>query len=358
MRGRLVVSVGGGRLAGGFALWHWLAIFFVAAGVLVWAGLTLARAGDEIATRTGLGGLFVGMLLMAAATSLPEIVTDVSAAIADAPDLAVGDLFGSSMANMAILAVIDLIARRKVWPAVGLGHARVASVAIALTALAVIGIVTPIGGAIGWVGLDTIGIAAAYVFAVAWVRRTRPHVPTSGPDLGELPVATGWTRSARGPRLFRNANARFGLATALILVSGPVVAVSGKGIADTSGLAQTFVGVAMLAVATSLPELVASVAAVRIGAFDLAVGNLFGSNAINMAMLVVVDVAFVRGPLLSAAKGPGVVVAGVGAILLMSIALAAVVHGEETRIRRLEPDAVVLLLAYVGALVAVAAASM
>lgn len=342
----------------GFGLWHWIAVFLVAAAALVWAGITLARAGDEIATRTGLGGLFVGMLLMAAATSLPEIVTDVSAAIADAPDLAVGDLFGSSMANMATLAVIDLIARRKLWPSVELGHARVASVAIALTALAVLGVVTPVGVSVGWVGLDTIGIAAAYVLAVAWVRRTRTSDPASGPDLGELPVATGWTRSSRAPRLFRSAAARFGLATAVVFVTGPLVAISGKGIADTSGLGQTFVGVTMLAVATSIPELVASIAAVRIGAYDLAVGNLFGSNAINMAMLVVVDAAFMRGPLLSAVTGSGVVVAGVGAILLMSIALAAVVHGQETRIKRLEPDAVVLLLAYVGVLVAVAAASM
>ncbi len=342
----------------GFGLWQWSAVFAIACAALVWAGIALARAGDEIATRTGLGGLLVGILLMAAATSLPEIVTDVSAAIADAPDLAVGDLFGSNMANMAILAVIDLAARRKVWPAVELGHARVASVAIALTTLAVLGIVTPVGISIGWVGLDTVGIAAAYVLAVAWVRRTRSRVPRTGRDLGELPAPTGWTRSAPGARQLRGAAVRFALAASVVFVSGPFVAVSGKGIADTSGLGQTFVGVAMLAIATSLPELVASIAAVRIGAYDLAVGNLFGSNAINMAMLVIVDLAYTRGPLLSAVASPGVIAAGLGAILLMAIALAAVVHGEETRIKQLEPDAVVLLLAYVGALVAVAAASM
>lgn len=341
----------------GFGLGQWSAIFAIAGAALIWAGVRLARAGDEIATRTGFGGLLVGMLLMAAATSLPEIVADVSAAIADAPHLAVGDLFGSNMANMAVLAVIDLIARRKVWPAVELGHARVASVAIALTALAVLGIVTPVGVSVGWVGLDTVGICAAYVFAVAWVRRSRPRVPGIATDLGELPAPTGWARSAPGARELRGATVRFALAAVVVFVAGPVAAIAGKGIADTSGLGETFVGVAMLAVATSLPELVASVAAVRIGAFDLAVGNLFGSNAINMSMFVIVDLAFTRGPLLSTVASPEVITAGVGAILLMAIALAAVVHGEETRIKRLEPDAVLLLLAYVGALVAVAAAS-
>lgn len=85
-------------------------------------------------------------------------------------------------------------------------------------------------------------------------------------------------------------------------------------------------------------------------------GNLFGSNAVNMAMFVLVDAAYVDGPLL-AAGGRVDVVAGIAAILLMAVALAAVVHGEETRIRRLEPDAIVLLLAYVGGLVGIAAVS-
>jgi cation:H+ antiporter len=339
-----------------FGLTQWIAVFLVAASALVWAGIVLARAGDRIAVRSGFGGLLIGMVLMAAATSLPEVVTDVSAAAGGAPDLAVGDLFGSNLANMAVLAVIDLIARRKVWPNVELGHARVASIAIVLTSLAVLGILTPRGIAVGWVGLDTIGIAAAYLLAVAWVRRARAHSTTTGPDLGELPVPTGWTDGAGREGSIRAAVLTFAGAAAVVLVTGPFVAVSGREIAHASGLGQTFVGVALLAVATSLPELVASVAAVRIGAFDLAVGNLFGSNAINMAILVVVDLAYTRGPLL-AAVGPAETVAGVGAILLMAIALAAVVHREETRIMRLEPDAALVLLAYVGVLGAVAAAS-
>jgi cation:H+ antiporter len=110
----------------------WILVFLAATGVLVGAGVVLAGAGDEIATRSGLGGLVVGMLLMATATSLPELVTVTSAAAAGGPDLAVGGVFGSSMANMAILAVIDLVHQRHhVWTQVELGQARVASVAIA-----------------------------------------------------------------------------------------------------------------------------------------------------------------------------------------------------------------------------------
>lgn len=323
----------------------WSLIFVAAGGVVTLAGVYLARAADELAERAGWSRLLVGMLLVAGATSLPEIVTNVSAALDGAPDLAVGDLFGSNMANMAILAILDLMRRGKVWPQVEVGHARVASVAIGLTALAALAVLTPPGVALGWVGIDTLAVAGAYVAAVAWMRRS----PVG--RFGEvLPVPTGWTRPQRGE--LRPAVVRVAITSVVILLSGPVLATSAGEIADATGLGETFVGTALLALATSLPELVAAVAAVRIGAHDLAVGNLFGSNCFNMFSLVMADVAYRPGPVL-AAVDPSQSVAATSAILLMALALAALVHGTETRVSRLEPDAVLLLVAYLGGLYAI-----
>jgi cation:H+ antiporter len=333
-------------------VWQSLALFLVAASIIAAAGIVLARAGDQIATQTGLGGLLVGMLLLAVATSLPELATDVSAVAQGAPDLAVGDLFGSSMATMAILAVIDLVHRGRVWPSVGLGHARLAAVAIGLTSLAVIGILVPSGIAVGWVGADTIVIVVAYAAAAAWIHRSRGEGRRSRHAHGEIIAPTGWSVRAGPRRPLRAEVARFGLAAGVILVTAPVLAVAAGGLADATGLADTFVGVVGLAVTTSLPELVASLAAVRIAAYDLAVGNLFGSNAVNITILFAADLAYTPGPIL-AAVSPAQVVAAVGAILLMAVALAAVVHGTMTRIRRLEPDALVVLGAYAVLLVAV-----
>lgn len=325
----------------------WVALFAACATVVALAGVRLARAGDEVAELLGIPRLTVGMLLVAGATSLPELVTDTSAALNHAPDLAVGDLMGSSMANMAILALIDVMRRQRVWSHVEVGHARVAAVAISLTAFATLALLTPAGPRIGWVGVDTMVVVAAYVAAVRWIRRS----PSSRfADGSVLPRPTGWSRPERGQ--IRPVMTQLLIAAAVILVSAPIMVNAAEAIAVGLGLGQTFVGTALLAASTSLPELVASIAAVRMGSFDLAVGNLFGSNAFNMAALFVVDVFYRPGPLLSAVS-TGQAVGAVGAILLMASALAAIVHGQETRAGRLEPDAVLVLLAYVGTLYAV-----
>jgi cation:H+ antiporter len=327
-------------------LWQWALVFVVSATAVVGAGVVLAGRGDAIAYRTGMGGLFVGMLLMAAATSLPEIVTDSAAAAAGSPDLAIGDLFGSSMANMAILAVIDLLYRRSVWPAIGLAHARVAAVAIGLTTLVLLAILAPGLPRLGWVGLESLAILVAYVAAAAWARGAH-GTDGGGASADELLNPVGW--QDHRPGSLRRDLLAFAAAALVILVAAPFVAFSAQGIAEATGFAESFVGVTLLAVATSLPELVASLSAVRIGAHDLAVGNLFGSNAFNMTIVVFIDAAYLPGPILGAVS-MNQLIPGIGAILLMAIALGAIVHGSDTRLRRGEPDAVLLLAAYLGLL--------
>ena len=324
--------------------------FSIGAGALVRFGVILAQVGDDLAQRTGLGRLFVGTLLVAFATSLPEIATDITASLTDAPDLAVGDLFGSSMANMAILAIADLRYRGRVWPVVDLGHARVAAVAMAMTGLAALAILAPPPFSIGWLGIDTLGIALLYICAVAWFRRMPNGIPaisgTSGIAIPESSIEATTRQLA----------IRFGAAAFGILIAAPVVSLSVKQIATSSGIGETFLGSTMLAITTSLPELVVVLAAVKIGAHDLAVGNLFGSNAMNMSVLVIVDASYVEGPILAAVDSSQAV-AAIGAIVLMAVAVAAIVGGTETRVGRLEPDAVVVLVGYVAILVAVASMS-
>lgn len=336
----------------GLVLWQLAVVFLLGAVLVAFAGSALARTGDRIAELTGLGGALVGMILLAGATSLPEMVGVITAARSGAADIAVGDLLGSSMANMAILAVIDLMSRRTVWPTVELGHARVGSAAILLTAIAVLGIVTADIPPVGWVGVETFVIAALYVAIVAWARRTAVTSATEPVPTG-VPRPTGIgdeSEPGRGGWTLRQAGGRYVGAALVILVAAPTVALSAKGIATDTGIGQGFVGAALVAVVTSLPELTASIAAVRIGAFDLAVGNLFGSNLFNMAMLLVADLAYTEGSILRAVDAPTQSVTGIGAIVLMATALGGLLAGSETRARRLEPDAILLLVLWVAML--------
>lgn len=82
-------------------------LLIITSGVVVAAGISLSRSADAIAEQTKIGRVWIGTVLLAGATSLPEVCTDMSAAWFGAVDLAVGDLFGSSIANMLILAVLD-----------------------------------------------------------------------------------------------------------------------------------------------------------------------------------------------------------------------------------------------------------
>src|SRR5512134_3968041 len=114
----------------------WL-VFACSAAVIVLAGTKLSHYGDQIAELTGLGRLWIGAVLMSAATSLPEVFTTVSAGWLDAPDLAAGDLFGAGMSNMLTLGLIDLMHRQKrVWQQAALEHTLTAALAMVLTGLA------------------------------------------------------------------------------------------------------------------------------------------------------------------------------------------------------------------------------
>jgi len=143
----------------------------------------------------------------------------------------------------------------------------------------------------------------------------------------------------------RRAFIGFGLATLALLVAAPFLAGSAREISEESGVSTTFVGTALLGITTSLPELVTAIAAVRLGAFDLAVGNLFGSNAFNMAAFFFVDVAFSGEPLFNAVSDAHAMTA-LWSILLMSAALMGIIYRVEKRYMLIEPDSLAIILGY------------
>jgi cation:H+ antiporter len=279
-----------GLLTGHGPLVPFLALLSVSALIFL-VGSRLSRHADTIADETGLGGLWIGTVLLAASTSLPEVLTDVNAALLDAPDIGVGDIFGANMANMLILAVLDLVFfRRRILDHVHKEHAQFGFLGILLMVMAGIGIIAGGWGRIGHVGLETIMIAAVYMVGI----RIFYHVTQMKPHLMD-------TTQAGGPRRarLREAGMGFGLGTIGLLVLTPLLVLSAEAVSLETGISTTFVGTLLVGLATTLPELGTTFSAIRLGAFDLAVGNLFGSVMFNMVVLLLMDIAYPHGPLLT-----------------------------------------------------------
>ena len=312
-------------------------VLFVASSVvIVLAAIKLAEYGDVIAIRTRLGGMFIGTLLLAMATSLPELLTTINSIEQEVPDLAAGNVFGSSMFNMFMLAALDL-ANRNVYMLrrIAITHTLTASMAVLLTGLAVLFVLVDVDAQIGWVGVDSLVLIAVYVGAMRLIQFNNPgsalpEVPEEDIEILHLPT-------------LRRASLGFALATGVLVLATPVLVSSAADIAEVTGLGASFIGTTAVAIVTSLPELVTTVAAVRIGAYDLAVGNLFGSNVFNILTLGLADIFYTQGRFL-AAIDQSMAVAGVTALLLTCMALTDVLARAEHR--RFSLIGVLMLLGY------------
>ncbi|HEY3475315.1 MAG TPA: hypothetical protein VGK56_11940 [Anaerolineales bacterium] len=322
-------------------------IFFCSAALIVLTGSRLSRYGDEIAEFTGLGRLWIGVVLMSTATSLPEVFTTVSAAWLNAPDLAAGNLFGAGMSNMFTLGLIDLMHRQKrVWREAALGHALTAALAMVLTAFAAFFVLLHANVSHVGVGLGSLTLFVLYVLGMRLVfrqedmeRRQREQAVLIE---GISAIRTGVHRRAE----LHRAIIRFILCALALLVAAPFLAWSANRIAEETGVGATFIGTSLVAITTSLPELVTAVAAVRLGAFDLAVGNLFGSNAFNMAAFLFADLAYREGDLLSSVNSVHALTA-LWSILMMNIGLMGIIYRAEKRFILIEPDSLLMIISYI-----------
>jgi cation:H+ antiporter len=335
----VVVSALGGR-----GMLPPLGAFLLAGALVFLVAARLARHADAVADATGLGRIWVGTLLLAASTSLPELTTEVNAAFLDAVDIGVGDLMGSTLANMLLLAVLDLVYRRRgVLDNASANHAPVATLAIVLTAMAGAAIASGGWGRIGHVGVETILIAAVYLLGMRTVFvNLTPTTPPVQLELGET-SRTVLRRGLMG----------FALAALGLLVTAPMLVVSAEVLAVEAGISESFVGTLLVGFTTSFPEIAASIAAVRLGAIDLAVGNIFGSNAFNMAILLAMDVAYTPGPVLAHASQDHVQTALFAAVAA-GLGLMGILARRGQNISALRMESIAVVLAYAGAVWALA----
>lgn len=299
----------------------WLT-FALTAAVIVVAAIKLAEYGDVIAVRTRLGGMFIGTLLLSTATSLPELLTTINAIEQTAPGLAVGNLFGSSMFNMVVLAILDILNRRMhILRSVAISHTLTGSLAVLLTGLAVFFTLGDFNLAIGWVGVDSLILMAAYVFGVHLIQMSnRGGASAPEPTAEEL----------KGMPSLRHGLIGFGAATLALVAVTPAMVESAIGIAEITGLGTSLIGTTLVALVTSLPELTTTISAARLGAYDLAVGNLFGSNMFNAVALGISDLFFTGGRFMSAVS-PRLSMVGVMALCLTTLGMIGILAHIERR---------------------------
>ncbi len=295
--------------------------FLVVTGLILFSGIRLSRYGDMIAEKTGLSRLWLGLVLMASVTSLPELATGLSSVlIAKLPNIAAGDIFGSCVFNLFLLSVLDAFSKKvPIASRAHQGNLLMAGMFLLLVSAVGVGLFAGdrLPG-LGWIGLYTPFILFGYLSAI-WLAFKFEKRNTSASGLGENGVSLY--------RMITLKRAVFGYAVNASVVVGAAIFLPriAEGIAGITGLGTTFVGTIFVAMSTSLPELTVTIASFKLGAIDTAVGNIFGSNLFNMAILAVDDLSFVESPLLAAVEKQHLI-AVMSAVAMTGLALAGIIY--------------------------------
>lgn len=323
------------------AMIYWIG-FIVCTSAIVYSGSKLSKYGDIIAEKLGLGRAWIGLVLLASVTSLPELVTGISSVtVAGTPDIAVGDVMGSCVFNMLLLVVVDAMHRNV--PLSSRAHqGNVLSAAFGMLLISLAGVNLYCGAAapvIGWVGLYSLEFLVIYMIAMRIIfvyekRKLEQFIHKRAEELKYKDIST------------RTAFVNYGMNAAVVFVSAVFLPFIGKGLSETMGLGQTFVGNVFIALATSLPELVVSISAVRMGAVDLAIGNLFGSNIFNICILSVDDFLYVKGPLFMYVS-QGHLISAFSAVAMTAIAIIGLTYRQEKKALFLSWDSIGIMLVYV-----------
>lgn len=326
--------------------------FLACASVIFFAGGRLSRYGERLAELSGWGSAWVGLILMASVTSLPELVVGLSSsALVASADLAVGDVLGSCAINLVILASLDAVVPKRgrlLWRA---SASHVLAAALCIVLLATVGVallnrddpsLTP------WIGASSVGFIALYLGSVRIIFRHAQGLRSDGSVQPPLVDARGLeSETPTGDLSLREVAARYALFAGIVVVAALMLPALAEMISRISGLQESFVGTVFLAVSTSLPELAVSLAAVRMGAIDLAVGNLLGSNLFNILILAIDDVAYTQGHLLTDSS-PNHLFTVLATIAMSAIAIIGLTYGPSVKRFLLAGDAALMLAVYVA----------
>ena len=267
-------------------------VFLISAVVVVLAGIMLARFGDQVADVTGWGALWVGTILVSVATSLPELVVNITGVlIDDDPGIALGNVFGADMINIFTISMVAIVfGVRNLFGGQPMDTQRLVLVAVALGVIAF---------AFGWSGdwglgptsVGAVVIAAGYVVGMKLVYDAGSAARA---EAAAEPAGDGGGGSGSAAKIWGG----FFAAAAVVLVAAYFLALSADGIAEASGLGRSFIGVLLVSIVTTLPEATVTVTAALRKSYGLVIGNIYGSCAFNLFVIPIAGLFFAGGPLL------------------------------------------------------------
>jgi cation:H+ antiporter len=271
----------------------WLQFLFclIAIG---WSGYFLSRFGDIIAEKSGISASWIGLILLSTATSLPELITGISSVtLAKTPDIAVGDVLGSAVFNLAILVLLDALYRQEsLYSRAAQGHIVSASLGLLLIGFAGFSLLLDYAGlstGVAHIGFYTPLIIVVYFISMRAVYSFEQRTLSSYTEQS----------SERYPDVTLKTAIRGYLVSAgAVMLAGVWLPFIAKDIAGMMGWGQSFVGTLLVAGVTSAPEVAVTLSALRIGALDMAIANLLGSNLFNIIILALDDLFYLDGPLL------------------------------------------------------------
>lgn len=304
----------------------WLVLqLLVCATLIAVAGTALARSADRIGEATGLSGGWMGLALLATITSLPELASGVSAVTRyDAPNLAVGNALGACVFNLLFLVAVDLLQRpQPLYQQASAAHLLSAAFGVVMLGLVALSLVMGPGApALLHVGIYSPLLLGLYLLAL---RSVFLHERSTGRAARAEAAA-----AIHLPGLWL----RFALAAVVVLGAGIWLPGLADQFAQSLGWSRSFVGTLVMALATTMPEVSVTLAALRLRALDMAVANLLGSNLFNVVVLALDDAAFARGPLLESVA-PVHAATAITACIMTALVMVGLLMRPRSRVLRL-----------------------
>jgi len=324
-----------------------IGLFVSTALVIAIVGVQMAAIADRLADKTGLGEALIGGLFLGGCTSLPGLVTCITAAAQGHAELAISNALGGIAAQTVFLSIADLTYRKANLEHAAASATSLTQVTLLLTLLA-IPLMAMAGPDVSIFGIHPASFVtvAAYIFglklvseaqtAPMWGPKHTAETRLDEPDFGQT------TGSGLAAMWFW-----FILFAAIIAAAGYIVAESGVAIAESTGISETVVGGLLTAICTALPELVTSIAAVRRGALTLAVSGIIGGNCFDVLFVAFSDFAYRPGSIYHAITRHQIFIISL-TMLLTGILLLGLLRREKYGIGNIGFESFLILILYLG----------